>query len=75
MIAADSSPLPIAALAIVLATSIAAWSRACAGKSAAVTPVRNFAKSRAALIASSFIATVEFVAACCQASSANVSES
>src|SRR6266436_7933179 len=35
----------------------------------AVTPVRNCAKSRAALIAFSFTGMVEFVAACCQASS------
>ena len=48
---ADSSPLPIAALAIVLATSIAAWSRVCGGRSRAVTPARKFARSRAALIA------------------------
>src|SRR5579871_923860 len=50
MMAADSSRLPIAALARVLAINIAAWSSAASGKSLARRPARNAARSPATLI-------------------------
>src|SRR5437667_4665405 len=50
MIAADSSPAPIAALASVLPISIAACSIACAGRSDDEKRVTNSAKSRATVI-------------------------
>src|SRR5258707_15447949 len=53
MIAEDSSPAPIAALARVLAISIAACSTACGGRSAEEVPVKNSAKSRATVIVQS----------------------
>src|SRR6201984_1755158 len=67
----DSSVLPIAAWASVEAISTAAWSIACAGRSGGVTPVRKFASSRAALIASLYT-VVEFALRYCQASSAQL---
>src|SRR3984893_18996098 len=54
MIAEDSRSEPIAALAIVLAISIAAYSTACAGRSVTEVPVRNSASSRAMVISGSF---------------------
>src|SRR5882757_5134381 len=53
MIADDSSPAPIAALASVLAISIAACSTACGGRSAEEVWVKNSARSRATVIAQS----------------------
>jgi hypothetical protein len=50
MISDDSSPAPIAALAVVLAISIAACSTACRGRSDDDVRVKNSANSRATVI-------------------------
>jgi hypothetical protein len=55
MIPEDSSPAPNAALASVLAISIAACSTACGGRSDGEARVKNSASSRATVIASSLL--------------------
>src|SRR5271165_4784320 len=60
MIADDPSPAPIAALASVLAISIAACSTAWPGRSAEEVPVKNSAKSRATVIAQSSLCGCQF---------------